>query len=173
MYAIDTSKEFANRNEIPEELRADFDYLETHFMYKDWVLVTQFLMITTSYDHNFTITVPLLQYFLKIPKKTTDDFINRVPKDLQKPLKFYNEEGQISNCSANDTPDIYVDSNGKCFFSVPGLTRRELDSGREVLKFHPFCCFVKSKISAGYSSVALIERLQERSYFILVEFRIA
>ena len=151
MPVIDTSNEFANRNEIPEELRADFDYLETHFMYKDWVVQ----------HRNF---VPFLHYFLEIPKKTTDDFLNRVPKELQKPLKFYNEEGQISNVSANDTPDIYVDSNGKCFFSVPGLTRREFDSGREVLKFHPFCCFVKSKISAGYSSVALTERLQERSY---------
>lgn len=120
--------------------------------------------IGTSGDNNLTIFVPFLHYFLKIPKKTTDDFLNRVPKELQKPLKFYNEEGQISNVSANDTPDIYVDSNGKCFFSVPGLTRREFDSGREVLKFHPFCCFVKSKISAGYSSVALTERLQERSY---------
>ena len=120
--------------------------------------------IGTSGDNNLTITVPFLHYFLEIPKKTTDDFLNRVPKDLQKPLKFYNEEGHIPNVSANDTPDIYVDSNGKCFFSVPGLTRREFDSGREVLKFHPFCCFVKSKISAGYSSVALTERLQERSY---------
>ena len=155
MSAIDTSNEFANRNEIPEELRADFDYLETHFMYKDWVVQ----------HRNF---VPFLHYFLKIPQKTTDDFLNRVPKELQKPLKFYNEEGQISNVSANDTPDIYVDSNGKCFFSVPGLTRREFDSGREVLKFHPFCCFVKSKISAGYSSVALTERLQERSYTVSV-----
>ena len=42
MYAIDISQEFAIRDEIPEELRADFDYLETHFMYKDWVV----LMIT-------------------------------------------------------------------------------------------------------------------------------
>ena len=82
MPAIDTSNEFANRSEIPEELRADFDYLETHFMYKDWVVQ----------HRNF---VPFLHYFLKIPKKTTDDFLNRVPKELQKPLKFYNEEGQI------------------------------------------------------------------------------
>ena len=154
MFAIDTSKEFANRDEIPEELRADFDYLETHFMYKDRVV----LIICGSF----------LYPFLEFPKKTTDDFLNRVPKELQKPLKFYNEEGQNLNVSANDTPDIYVDSNGKCFFSVPGLTRREFDSGRDVLKFHPFCCFVKSKISAGYSSVALTERLQERSYTVSV-----
>ena len=45
MYAIDTSQEFTIRDEIPEELRADFDYLENHFMYKDWVV----LMITIDF----------------------------------------------------------------------------------------------------------------------------
>ena len=80
-----------------------------------------------------------------------------------KPLKFYNEEGQIPTASLsghfqhNDTPNVHVDSNGKLFHDAPGVTRREL-------KLHPFCCFVKSKQSAGYSSVALKDRLKERSF---------
>lgn len=147
MYAIDTSKEFANRDEIPEELRADFDYLETHFMYKDRVI----LIILGSSKCQF----PKCQ----IPTQTTDDFLSRVPKYLQKPLKFYNEEAQIpttGQVALNDIPDVYVDSNGRFFQDAPG--------GRKELKFHPLCCFVKSKISAGYSSVVLKERLQERSF---------
>lgn len=54
MYAIDTSKEFANRDEIPEELRADFDYLETHFMYKDRVI----LIILGSSKCQFPVQIP-------------------------------------------------------------------------------------------------------------------
>ena len=145
MYVIDTSKEFAGRDEIPEELRADFDYLETHFMYKDRVV----LIIYESF----------LYPFLESHKKTTDDFLNRIPKELQKPLKFYNEEAQIpttGNVAPNDIPDIYVDSSGKFFQLAP--------DGMKVLNFHPFCCFVKSKISAGYSSVVLKDRLQECSF---------
>ncbi len=36
MREIDKSNVFFNRNDIPEELKADFDYLENH-MFKVWI----------------------------------------------------------------------------------------------------------------------------------------
>ena len=34
MVEIDKPKDFASRDAIPDELRADFDYLESHMMFK-------------------------------------------------------------------------------------------------------------------------------------------
>ena len=83
--------------------------------------------------------------------------MDEIPKEFQEPLNFTPIE-ESSKFSHVDVPDVFIDSNGKLFHGAPGGPHcRELT-------VHPLCCFIKSKLCSGDSSIVIKERLQEGSY---------
>ena len=79
--------------------------------------------------------------------------MNLVPEQFQKPIKFHPIEEQIS--SPLCTPNVHVDSEGRFFHGVLG------EPHCEELKFHPLCCYIKSKIYSGYSTIQIKENLRD------------
>ena len=71
-----------------------------------------------------------------------------IPEELRAEFEF----------SHVGVPDVYMDSNGKLFHGAPGGPH----CGE--LTLHPLCCFIKSKLCSGDSSIVIKERLQEGSY---------
>ena len=113
-------KVFANREEIPEDLKQDFDYLENH------------------------------EIACQNPEKTNDDYSTLAPETLQKTL----EPPIFSACGA---PNVHVDADGRFFHtSVPNSAAHCSE-----LKYHPLCCYIKSKIHFGNSTISIKEDLRE------------
>ena len=144
MHEIDHPKVFSSRDAIPEELRAEFEYLQSHMMSK----VRIFSTISRQ---------KFLKNYFQNPGKTYAQFLDEIPKEYQEPLQFTHIE-ESSKFSHVGVPDVFIDSNGKLFHGAPGGPHcRELT-------LHPLCCFIKSKLCSGDSSIVIKERLQEGSY---------
>ena len=117
---------FTNREDIPEDLRMDFAYLENH------------------------------EIACQNSEKTNDDYSTLAPKNLQKPMEFkpIAEPPIFSACGA---PNVHVDADGRFFHtSVPNSVTHCSE-----LKYHPLCCYIKSKIHSGNSTIAIKEDLRE------------
>ena len=97
-----------------------------------------------------------IQNYFENPGKTNDNFLNKCPKELLEPIKLGQNE-KSSKFSHNGVPDVYIDSQGKLFHGAPG------DSHCRELILHPLCCFIKSKLCHGDSTMRIKERLQECS----------
>ena len=51
MFEIDKPKVFASKDAIPEELRAEFEYFESHMMFKVWIYLTMYERKTLQKKH--------------------------------------------------------------------------------------------------------------------------